>query len=67
MGSRTQVKGLTFDSCIHCYLRLEKGGKFAGEEEQLGEIPPASPHFLDMGENQVNCGELKEAGVGDGI
>ena len=45
------MKGLTFDSCIHCYLRLEKGGKFAGEEEQLGEIPPASPHFLDMVEN----------------
>lgn len=65
-GSGTRVKGLTFDSWMLHSLRGEKGGKLAGERKSLGETIPASLHFLDVLEEPVHCGEVKEAGVGHG-
>lgn len=61
------MKGLTFDSWMLRSLRGEKGGgKLAGERKCLGETIPASLHFLDVLEEPVHCGEVKEAGIGHG-
>lgn len=40
--------------------------KLAGERKSLGETVPASRYFLDVVEEPVHCGEVKEAGVGHG-
>lgn len=67
MESRIQVKRLTCDRWMYYSLRLEKEDKSAGERKYLGELTPASLHFLHVVGEQVNCGKVKEVGAAMGL